>query len=474
MNLSPEQLWDKCLALIRENISEQQYNAWFKRTVFESFTKETKTVLLRVPSPFVYEYLEENYVDLLRKVLTRAFGNGVNLSYRIVTDSENKKTQVVEGDEPAEESMRPQQSTHANESPTMLDSAPQQQIDSQLNPNLTFKNYIEGNSNKLPRAIGQTISEHPQNMQFNPFFVFGPSGCGKTHLINAIGVEAKRLHPEKRVLYISARLFEVQYTNAVLRNTINDFINFYQTIDMLIVDDIQEWEDKKGTQNTFFHIFNHLFRNGKRIILASDRPPVELKGMNERLITRFSCGLIAELEKPNVQLCVDILESKIRHDGLSIPEDVVKFIASTANGSVRDLQGVINSLMAYSVVYNCGIDMQLAQRIIKRSVKVDDNPLTVDEIIESVCQHYNVTPANINSRSRKKDFVMARQVAVYLAQKYTKLPASRIGRLVGGRDHSTVIYSCNQVERRMKIDQKFLSEITSIENSFRSRTQVLI
>ena len=474
MNLSPEQLWDKCLALIRENISEQQYNAWFKRTVFESFTKETKTVLLRVPSPFVYEYLEENYVDLLRKVLTRAFGNGVNLSYRIVTDSENKKTQVVEGDEPAEESMRPQQRTHANESPTMLDSAPQQQIDSQLNPNLTFKNYIEGNSNKLPRAIGQTISEHPQNMQFNPFFVFGPSGCGKTHLINAIGVEAKRLHPEKRVLYISARLFEVQYTNAVLRNTINDFINFYQTIDMLIVDDIQEWEDKKGTQNTFFHIFNHLFRNGKRIILASDRPPVELKGMNERLITRFSCGLIAELEKPNVQLCVDILESKIRHDGLSIPEDVVKFIASTANGSVRDLQGVINSLMAYSVVYNCGIDMQLAQRIIKRSVKVDDNPLTVDDIIESVCQHYNVTPANINSRSRKKDFVMARQVAVYLAQKYTKLPASRIGRLVGGRDHSTVIYSCNQVERRMKIDQKFLSEITSIENSFRSRTQVLI
>ena len=474
MNLSPEQLWDKCLALIHENISEKQYNAWFKRTVFESFTKETKTVLLRVPSPFVYEYLEENYVDLLRKVLTRAFGNGVNLSYRIVTDSENKKTQVVEGDEPAEESMRPQQRTHANESPTMLDSAPQQQIDSQLNPNLTFKNYIEGNSNKLPRAIGQTISEHPQNMQFNPFFVFGPSGCGKTHLINAIGVEAKRLHPEKRVLYISARLFEVQYTNAVLRNTINDFINFYQTIDMLIVDDIQEWEDKKGTQNTFFHIFNHLFRNGKRIILASDRPPVELKGMNERLITRFSCGLIAELEKPNVQLCVDILESKIRHDGLSIPEDVVKFIASTANGSVRDLQGVINSLMAYSVVYNCGIDMQLAQRIIKRSVKVDDNPLTVDEIIESVCQHYNVTPANINSRSRKKDFVMARQVAVYLAQKYTKLPASRIGRLVGGRDHSTVIYSCNQVERRMKIDQKFLSEITSIENSFRSRTQVLI
>ena len=470
MNLSPDKLWDKCLALIRENISEQQYNAWFKRTVFESFNEESKTVLLRVPSPFVYEYIEENYVDLLRKVLTRAFGNGVNLSYRIVTDSENRKTQVVEGDEPTEESMRPQQREHANESPTALDSSRLQPIDPQLNPRLTFKNYIEGNSNKLPRSIGQTIAKHPQSLTFNPFFVFGPSGCGKTHLINAIGVEAKRLYPEKRVLYISARLFEVQYTNSVLRNTINDFINFYQTIDVLIVDDIQEWEGKKGTQNTFFHIFNYLFRNGKRIILASDRPPVELKDMNERLLTRFSCGLIAELEKPNVQLCVDILESKIRHDGLNIPEDVVKYIASTANGSVRDLQGVINSLMAYSVVYDCNIDMQLAQRVIKRSVKVNDSPLTVDEIIESVCQHYNVTPANISSRSRKKDYVMARQVAVYLAQKYTKMPASRIGRLVGGRDHSTVIYSCNQVERRLKIDQKFSSELTSIENSFRSKS----
>lgn len=469
MNVSPNALWDKCLALIRENISEQHYNTWFKRTTLESFNEDTKRVILRVPSAFVFEYLEEHYVDLLRKVLTRVFGEGVNLAYRVVTDSENKKTQDFETDEPTDESMRPRQREHANESPTMLDSAPSQQIDPQLNPHLTFKNYIVGNSNKLPREIGMSIAEHPQNMQFNPFFVFGPSGCGKTHLINAIGVETKRIYPEKRVLYISARLFEVQYTNAVLRNTINDFINFYQTIDVLIVDDIQEWEDKKGTQNTFFHIFNHLFRNGKRIILASDRPPIELKGINERLITRFSCGLIAELEKPNVQLCVDILESKIRHDGLNIPEDVIKFVASTANGSVRDLQGVINSLMAYSVVYNCNIDMQLAQRVIKRSVKVNEEPLTIEEIIESVCQHYNVTPANINSRSRKKDYVMARQVSIYLAQKYTKMPATKIGKLVGGRDHSTVIYSYNQVEQRIKIDQKFSSEITSIENSFKMK-----
>ena len=469
MNISPEKLWDKCLAFISKNISEQTYNTWFKSIVFEAFNEEKKMVVIRVPSHFVCEYLEEHYVKLLHVALSREFGSGIQLSYRIVTDKENKQTQTMEGEQPVEDTLKPQQREHANESPNTLDSLAPQQIDSQLNPQLTFDNYIEGSSNLFSRTIGKTIADNPQSMQFNPFFVFGPSGCGKTHLINAIGVETKRIFPEKRVLYISARLFEVQYTNAVLRNTINDFINFYQTIDVLIVDDIQEWEDKKGTQNTFFHIFNHLFRNGKRIILASDRPPVQLKGMNERLITRFSCGLIAELQKPNVKLCVDILENKIRHEGLSIPEDVVEFIASTANGSVRDLQGVENSLMSYSVVYNCSIDMKLAERVIKHSVKVESNPLTVEDIIESVCQHYNVTPANINSRSRKKDYVMARQVSIYLAQKYTKMPASRIGRLVGGRDHSTVIYSCNQVEQRLKVDRKFSSEISSIENSFKIR-----
>lgn len=469
MNISPEKLWDKCLAFISKNISEQTYNTWFKSIVFEAFNEEKKMVVIRVPSHFVCEYLEEHYVKLLHVALSREFGSGIQLSYRIVTDKENKQTQTMEGEQPVEDTLKPQQREHANESPNTLDSLAPQQIDSQLNPQLTFDNYIEGSSNLFSRTIGKTIADNPQSMQFNPFFVFGPSGCGKTHLINAIGVETKRIYPEKRVLYISARLFEVQYTNAVLRNTINDFINFYQTIDVLIVDDIQEWEDKKGTQNTFFHIFNHLFRNGKRIILASDRPPVQLKGMNERLITRFSCGLIAELQKPNVKLCVDILENKIRHEGLRIPEDVVEFIASTANGSVRDLQGVVNSLMAYSVVYNCSIDMKLAERVIKHSVKVESNPLTVEDIIESVCQHYNVTPANINSRSRKKDYVMARQVSIYLAQKYTKMPASRIGRLVGGRDHSTVIYSCNQVEQRLKVDRKFSSEISSIENSFKIR-----
>ena len=466
MKSNPGALWEQSLSLIKGNVTEQQFNTWFKPIILESFNEETQTLLVQVPSPFVYEYLEENFVDLLSKVLSYTFGNGVKLTYRIVTDKANHITQDIQA-EPVPQIGKAQKRTRANQSPTVLDAAQPQPIDSQLNPHLTFSNFIEGESNKLPRSVGLSIAEHPSKTSFNPMFIYGPSGCGKTHLINAIGVRTKELYPDKRVLYVSARLFQVQYTSAVLHNTTNDFINFYQTIDVLIVDDVQEWMTAEKTQLAFFHIFNHLFKNGKRIILASDRPPIDLKGMPDRLLTRFSCGLIAELEKPNVQLCIDILESKIKRDGLKIPSDVIRFIATTANGSVRDLEGVINSLMAYSVVYNCNIDMRLAERVIKRAVKIDDHPLTIDDILEAVCNHYNVSSTAVAGRSRKREYVQPRQVSMYLAQKYTKMPSSRIGKLIGGRDHSTVIHSCSQVEERMKVDALFHDEVTSIENSFK-------
>lgn len=466
MRINPNACWDNALALIRENVTQQQFETWFKPIVFKSYNPSTLTVVIQVASAFVYEYLEANYVGLLSKVLHRAFGQNTKLGYSIAIDQEHQLNQRVESDA-TDADLKPKAKTRANQSPTALDAAQPQDLDPNLNPHFTFNNYIEGDSNKLPRSVGLSIAEHPQTSQFNPMFIYGPSGCGKTHLINAIGVLCKQRYPQKRVLYISARLFQVQFTSAVRQNSINDFINFYQTIDMLIVDDIQEWMTATKTQETFFHIFNHLFRNGKRIILASDRPPVDLKGMPDRLLTRFSCGLIAELEKPNMQLCIDILKSKIRRDGLNIPDMVVRFIAETANGSVRDLEGVINSLLAYSVVYNREIDMQLAERVIKRAVKVDDRPLTVDEILDTVCRHFNVPSSAVGSKSRKRDLVEARQVSMYLAQKYTKMPASRIGKLVGNRDHSTVIHSCSAIEQRLKVDKMFASEMASIENSFR-------
>jgi chromosomal replication initiator protein len=468
MDNSHKALWDNCLQLIKANVTEQQYKTWFAPIVFESYSETEQTLLVQLPSRYVFEYLEQHYVSLLSKVLARVFGANVRLSYRIVEvrGSHHDVVTEVESEGPSaiEE---PQPSARVNKSPSVLDAAMPQQLNPQLDPKKTFQNYIEGDSNKLPRTVGLSIAEHPGKTTFNPFFIYGHSGCGKTHLINAIGVRCKETYHQKRVLYVSARLFQVQFTDSVRHNTTNDFINFYQSIDVLIVDDIQEWMNSPKTLDTFFHIFNHLFRCGKQIILASDRPPVDLEGMKDRLLTRFACGLIAELEKPNVQLCVDILNAKCRRDGLKIPAEVIQFIAETANGSVRDLEGVVNSLMAYSIVYNSNIDMRLAERIIKRAVKIDNHPLTIDEIMEKVCNHYGVSQQSAFGKSRKRNYVQVRQVSMYLAQKHTKMPASRIGQLIGGRDHSTVIHSCNTIEQRLKVDKAFLDEISSIENSFK-------
>ena len=443
METNPKVLWDNCLSLIKENVTEQQFRTWFAPIVFENYDEDSRTLLVQVPSMYVYEYLEQYYVALLSKVLCRCFGTNVQLNYRVVADKKHHVTVDVEGSEAV--NIEPVPATQGNKSPQLLDAVPHD-INPQLDLHKTFQSFIEGDSNKLPRTVGMSIAEHPGKSTFNPFFVFGPSGCGKTHLINAIGVRCKEMYPRKRVLYVSARLFQVQFTDASRQNTVNDFINFYQTIDVLIVDDVQEWATAEKTVATFFHIFDHLFRLGKQIILASDRPPVDLKWLQDRLLTRFSCGLIAELEKPNVKLCMDILHAKCRRDGLQIPEDVIRFIAETANGSVRDLEGVINSLLAYSVVYNTNIDMRLAERVIKRAVKVDNKPLTVDDILEKVCHHYGVSQQSVFSRSRK---------------------ASRIGQLIGGRDHSTVIHSCTAIEQRLKVDKNFGAELTSIENSFK-------
>ena len=468
MKNSHQALWDECLRLIQANVTEQQFKTWFAPIVFESYSETEHTLLVQLPSRYVFEYLEQYYVELLSKVLARVFGTSVILRYRIVEVKGSQRDVMTEVESEGPTTIdAPAPSSRINKGPTPLDAAMPQKLNPQLDPKKTFQNYIEGDSNKLPRTVGLSIAEHPGKTTFNPFYIYGPSGCGKTHLINAIGVRCKETYPDKRVLYVSARLFQVQFTDSVRHNTTNDFINFYQSIDVLIVDDIQEWVNSPKTLDTFFHIFNHLFRCGKQIILASDRPPIDLDGMKDRLLTRFSCGLIAELEKPNVQLCVDILHAKCRRDGLKIPEDVIRFIAETANGSVRDLEGVVNSLMAYSIVYNSNIDMRLAERVIKRAVKIDDRPLTVDDILEKVCHHYGVTQQQVFSKSRKRDYVQVRQISMYLAQKYTKMPAGRIGQLIGKRDHSTVIHSCNTIEKRLKIDTTFSDEIRSIENSFK-------
>lgn len=479
---NPKALWASCQNFFKQSLDADEYSRWFSIVSLKSFNPSTNTLTLSVPSLYVAEYIEKEHMDVLRTAIINTFGNINHLNwYGIVVNTPEKDASssvvssstrgrkgaitTIEGNVDAQ-TPDYRANDAAAASALQAPGTPVQQmaeIDSQLNARQTFRNFVEGDSNKLCRSVGLNIAEHPQGTQFNPLFIFGPSGCGKTHLVNAIGLRCKELYSEKRVLYVSARTFQVQFTNARLKNNINDFIAFYQTIDMLIIDDVQEWMTAPKTQETFFHIFNHLFRLAKRIVLVSDRPPVQLEGMMTRLITRFSCGLVAELEKPNIQLCIDILHRKIARDGLIVPEDVVRYIAENANGSVRDLQGVINSLMAYSIVDNCNIDMRLVERIVKRAMKVNDQVLTIDDIIHVVCDHFNITEAAVKGRTRKREIVLPRQIIMYLADKHMRMPASRIGRNMGGRDHSTVLHSIQLISTRINSDAEFRSMMKEIE-----------
>lgn len=462
MKGSPQLQWKQCLEIIRNNVSEQLYNTWFEPIKCLSF--QNKTLTIQVPSQYVYEFLEEHYVGLLRSVLNRVFGTGTRLMYRIDADKTNNLTVDLEATtRSVNVGVAKAVGREANKAPAPLQAPMPQDLDSQLNPNYNFDNFIEGLSNKLPRSVGQAIAEHPKQSTFNPLFIYGPSGVGKTHLVNAIGTKIKELYPQKRVLYLSAHLFQVQYTDSVRHNTVNDFITFYQSIDVLIIDDIQEFASLSKTQNTFFHIFNHLHQNGRQLILTSDRPPTALQGMEERLLTRFKWGLLAELEKPNEQLRKDILKSKIRHDGLKIPEEVIEFVSENVNNSVRELEGIVNSLMAYSVVYNRDVDLPLAEQIVRRAVKIEHKPITIDLILEKTCEYFGVKQEDIFTASRKQNIVQVRQIAMFLAQKYTNLSSARIGSLIGKRNHATVLHSCNIVEGRMKVDKAYKTKIEEIE-----------
>jgi chromosomal replication initiator protein len=344
-----------------------------------------------------------------------------------------------------------------------------QDLDPHLNPNYNFENFILGSSNEFSRTVGETVAKNPAKT-FNPLFLYGPSGVGKTHLTNAIGTRIKELYPEKRVLYLSAHLFQVQYTDAVRTNHTNDFFNFYQTIDVLIIDDIQEFAGMTKTQQTFFHIFNHLHQNGKQLILTSDRAPVMLQGMEERMLTRFKWGLVTELEKPDTELRKNILRNKIHREGLGIPENVIEYIAENVNESVRELEGIITSLLAQSILFKREIDIDLAQRIIKKSVRINENkPVTIDTIIEKVCEHFKFEQSVLHSKSRKREVVQARQVAMYLAKKHTENSASKIGHLIGNRDHATVLHACKNIKDQMAVDKEFSAEIAEIEISFRQK-----
>lgn len=464
MNQAPKEIWASCLSFIKNNIGERPYMTWFAPIEFYSYDRQTLRV--KVPNQFLVEYVEGHYLKLLRIAIKHFFGD-IQLRYHVEADKTNNISTELDTTTRSViiDNISKTQANNITDIYAASNKLKTADLDPHLNPNNTFENFIEGESNKLPRTIALAIAEESYQNTFNPFFIYGISGVGKTHLVNALGTKIKEKTPQKRVLYVSAHLLQIQYTDSILNNKFNDFMNFYQSIDVLIVDDIQEIAGKTKTQEAFFNIFNHLHLNQKQLIITCDCPPVSLEGMTERLLSRFKWGMIAELEQPNAKLRKDILYYKIKHNGLQFPQNVINYIATNVNGSIRNLEGTINSIMAYSIVYNSEINMDLVESVVAKVVNTKQKTVYVDEILDTVCKHYSIKNKEVISSSRRHNIVQARQISMYLTQKYTNLSSSQIGSKIGKRDHSTVLHSCNLVEKRLNVDKKFRSELETIEHA---------
>ena len=457
------ELWNQCLEIIKDNLSKSMYDTWFAPIVPLSYVDDKFTI--QVPTQFFYEYIEEQFAFLLHKTLKRVIKQETQLLYRIKIEDNSitlplEDTPIINNKETTEPIATP------------FSKAEKSSFESQLNRNYNFANYIEGVTNRLARSAGLNIAEQPGRSIFNPIFIWGPSAVGKTHLANAIGLAIKEKFPEKRVLYISANLFQMQYSDAVLRNQSNDFLNFYQSIDVLIIDDIQEFAGKTKTQNTFFHIFNHLHLTGKQLIMCCDRKPNMLEGMEERLLSRFKWGLHVEIEKPDFNLRKEILKYKTYKDGIVMPDEVINFIAENVTSSIRDLEGVMISILAHSTLLNAEINIELAQKIVGNIVEIptiEKENITVEKICNIVCQYYSLPLEAINSTSRKREIAEARQVAMYLARTHTNTSLSVIGQSMGKRDHTTVLYACRTVQNQMDVDSSFRERINILEKQINQK-----
>lgn len=466
MKTDCKNLWNKCLDVIKDNIPEVAFNTWFAPIIPLKYKDNILTV--QVPSQFFYEYLEDKYLDLIQQTLYREIGEGTILNYRILIETETNTAVEMRGEAKSLPSDAKTARKVSAKVPSPFEKVETVDFDSQINPKYTFLNFFEGESNRLARTAADAVAINPAKTAFNPLFVHGCSGVGKTHLCHAIGSKIQDLHPDKKVLYISAHLFKIQYTDARRFNTINDFINFYQSIDVLIIDDIQELSGLEKTQNTFFHIFNHLHQNNKQLIMTSDCAPMDMQGMEERLLTRFRWGLTTKLDRPDKELRKKILKHKIVSDGLSIPENVIDFIAENVTENVRDLEGIVVSLMAHSIINNREIDMSLARRVMEQSIKFEKKRITVQKIQDVVSAFFNIKRDLIQSASRKREIVQARQVTMFFIKKHTELSLSQIGTQVGNRNHATVLHACNTVKDLVEVDKGFRSDIEEIERLLNS------
>ncbi len=471
------EIWNNCLKIIQENTRPQSYKTWFEPIKPVAYVEDENALTIQVPSQFFYEWLESQYISLLKLAIHKVLGPTGQLKYSIVmadhdsdhpldvkvpttdrTNTENPSVRVpINFDDEKNKQIL---------NPFVLPGINKIKVESRLNENYSFDNFVEGDCNRLARSAGLAVAEKPGKTAFNPLFIYSPTGLGKTHLCHAIGLETKKHHPNLIVLYVNAEQFIQQFVSTSQHSdTRRDFVRFYQMIDVLIIDDIQFLSGKKATQEAFFHIFNHLQQNGKQLIFASDKAPVEIKDMELRLLSRFKWGLSADMQAPDIETRIRILKRKAFNDGIELPEEVIDYVASRVKTNVREMEGLFISLIAQSSLNKKAITVDLARQLIERFVHNSTQEVSIEYIVNVVCNHLNIPIEEFYSKSKKREMVQARQLAMHFAKKYTKCSLATIGQQCGGKDHATVIHALKTVSNLLETDKQFRTLATEIEKN---------
>lgn len=482
MQHNHELVWNNCLRIIRDNVGEQSFQTWF--APIRPLRLADKTLTIQVPSQFFYEWLEEHYVYLLRKAIDAEIGMDGQLEYSVIVDNGNQKNKPVSVNLPVSHTIgggtsnreftrkngnqSNQHKANHYEGPFSFPSVNYPQIDSQLNNKYSFDTYIEGDCNRLARSAGYAVASSPGATSFNPLMIYGGVGLGKTHLVQAIGNEIKKKSDNKFILYVSSEKFTSQFIEALKNNDVQKFTNLYLQVEVLIIDDVQFLAGKEKTQEIFFHIFNHLHQSGKQIIMTSDCPPRDLHGLTERLISRFKWGLTADIQTPDYETRIAIIHRKMQNDGMQIPNDVIEYVAYNVDTNVREIEGILVSLIAHASLNRKDIDLELAKQVLKHIVIDSETEIGMDVIMKSTAKYFGITLEDLKSKSRKKEVVNARQMAMFLAKEHTQHSLKAIGYHFGGRDHATVIHAIRTVQGSMK-DHKVNNDIKEIRAQFRGK-----